>query len=459
MNMTTVGRQGADKIGPTRAQWVALALLLAGVAAGFVFHPPLILNVLARSLEIGFLIVACWRVTLAVASMTPCRPAPTPSRWPRYTILAALYDEAAVTPRLIQNLSRIDYPEEQLEGFLVLEANDQATIDAANATPRPSWLKIIVVPPGTPQTKPRALNHALSQARGELLTIYDAEDQPDPQQLRQAAARFVDDPKLGCLQAPLRIRRLDTGASPSRFLDRQFAFEYAALFEVTLPGMARLGLPFPLGGTSNHVRTSALRGVGGWDAHNVTEDADLGFRLWSAGWRMGVIDAPTWETPPGALERWLPQRTRWLKGYMQTWGVHTRSPLQLGRRGLVSLLMTLGAAIISAGAHAPTLAWLASAILVGIHAGIAPAAPVSAIAVLSLGVIAAWMTCAVGARRAGLRYGTADMLSAPAYWSLLSLALVHAIWRLIVEPYVWDKTQHDADQPTSDAMDAGREAA
>lgn len=459
MNATSEGRQCADRIGPTRAQWLLIALIAGVLALGLVLRPALTLFCLSCVIAVGFLIAAVWRFVLVVVSLAPHHRTPTPARWPRYTILAALHDEAAVTPRLISNLSRIDYPHNRLEGFLVLEAHDQATIDVAMATPKPSWLKIIIVPPGSPQTKPRALNHALSQAKGELLTIYDAEDEPDPQQLRQSAARFAADPKLGCLQAPLRIRRIDKAPSPSRFLDRQFAFEYAALFEVILPGMARLGLPFPLGGTSNHVRISALRGVGGWDAHNVTEDADLGFRLWSAGWGMGVIEAPTWETPPGALERWLPQRTRWLKGYMQTWGVHTRSPLQLGRRGLVSLLMTLGAAIVSAGAHAPTLAWLASAVLIGVHAGITPATPIVAISVLSLGVIAAMMTCAVGARRAGLRYGLTDILSAPAYWSLLSLAFVHAFWRLIVEPYVWDKTQHDAEHGASDAMDAGREAA
>jgi cellulose synthase/poly-beta-1,6-N-acetylglucosamine synthase-like glycosyltransferase len=333
------------------------------------------------------------------------------------------------------------------------------------AAHRPGWLRLLIVPPGTPQTKPRALNHALAFATGELLTIYDAEDTPDPGQLREAAARFAEAPHMGCLQAPLRIRR--NRGPLSTFLDRQFAFEYAALFEVSLPGMARLNLPFPLGGTSNHMRTAALRGVGGWDAHNVTEDADLGFRLWSAGWRLGVLEAPTWETPPGAMERWLPQRTRWLKGYMQTWGVHTRAPFALGKRGFLSLVMTLGAAIVSAACHAPALAWLASALLVGLHAGVTPAAPIGSFAVLALGVLAAWMGCAVGARRVGLDYRLTDMLAAPAYWSLLSLAFVHAVWRLIVAPHVWDKTAHDADVETAAGvesapvvtLDAGREAA
>lgn len=341
----------------------------------------------------------------------------------------------------------------------MLEAHDATTLAAVEAAPRPDWLRVLIAPPGAPQTKPRALNFALTQATGAFLTIYDAEDAPHPAQLREAAARFMQDPALGCLQAPLRIK--DRSHAPrSAFLDRQFALEYASLFEVTLRGMARLGLPFPLGGTSNHIRMTALRQAGGWDAYNVTEDADLGFRLWRNGWRLGVVASPTLETPPGPFDRWLPQRTRWLKGYMQTWGVHTREPFGLGLRGLAAFVMTVGTAIVSALAHAPALAWLSSAVLVGLASGLSPAVPVTAIGVLMMGAIAAWMGCAVGARRAGLGYGLADMAGAPLYWSLLSLAFLHAAWRLVTEPFVWDKTPHERDRDRSDPCeDAGREAA
>ena len=454
-------QNGASRRTPSGFQVTILILLTLTSVVALIRWPQTAFDVALVLFQAAFVVCALWKAVIGVASLRRFAPVPRPIEWPRYTILAALYDEAAVTPQLITNLSRIDYPAHRLEAFIVLEAHDEATLAAAQATPKPPWLKILIAPPGSPQTKPRALNYAPGHATGDLVTIYDAEDRPHPQQLRQAAARFVAQPRLGCLQAPLRIR--PSGRTGSAFLDRQFAFEYAALFEVTLPGMARLGLTFPLGGTSNHIRMTALRAAGGWDAHNVTEDADLGFRLWSLGWRLDVIDCPTWETPPGALDRWLPQRTRWLKGYMQTWGVHTRRPLGLGRRGLLSLVMTLGAGILSAAAHAPTLAWLASALMVGLHAGIAPATPVGSLGVLALGVIAAWMGCAVGAKRAGLDYRLGDMLAAPAYWSLLSLAFVHAAWRLVVEPHVWDKTPHDGDVQTTEltvvAQDSGREAA
>lgn len=394
----------------------------------------------------GFLTVAAWRTALILLSAVRPAPAPEPAVWPRYTVVAALYHEAEVVGQLIERLSRIDYPADRLQGLLVLEAHDHDTIAAALATPRPDWLDVFVIPPGKPQTKPRALNCALAHATGDLLTVYDAEDDPDPLQLREAASRFAADPtgRLACLQAPLRIRRgRKSDASP--FLDQQFAAEYASLFETALPGIARLGLPFPLGGTSNHFRTDVLSAVEGWDAWNVTEDADLGFRLWSRGWRLGVISRPTWETPPGGLDNWLPQRTRWLKGYMQTWGVHTRAPWRLGWRGGVALVLTVGAGLVSAALHGLSLAWVAAAVLVALTAGLPPGTPALALSVLVLGAASAWLSCAIGARRAGVAYGPTDMITAPAYWALLSLAFVHAAWRLVLDPYAWDKTRHRRD--------------
>lgn len=434
-------------------QLVGLVLMLAGVLAMARFEPGLAGNILLYGVASLFLAMAVWRVALVFLSRSQPPTTPDPAVWPRYTIVAALHDEVEVVGQLIENLSQIDYPQDRLQGLLVLEAHDHATIAAALAAPRPDWLEVFIAPPGAPQTKPRALNCALDRATGELLTVYDAEDDPDPLQLKEAAARFAQDQtgRLACLQAPLRIRRKHRGPSPSRFLDRQFAAEYAALFEVFIPGMVRLGLPFPLGGTSNHFRVEVLRRVGGWDPFNVTEDADLGFRLWRNGWRQGVIARPTWETPPGDLDAWLPQRTRWLKGYMQTFGVHTRRAWRLGLAGLFSLLATLGAGLGSAAIHGPSLAWFAASVSVAAMAGLPPQMPLLAPVVCIIGALSAWTACSVGARRAGVDYRPTDMLAAPAYWSLLSLAFLHAAWRVLSEPFLWNKTPHRADTPPKTA--------
>jgi len=419
----------------------------------FRFVPSLASAILVYGVATLFLAMAAWRVVLIILSRRPPSRVADPAVWPRYTIVAALHDEVEVVGQLIENLSQIDYPPDRLQGLLVLEAHDHATIAAALSAPRPDWLEVFIAPPGAPQTKPRALNCALDRATGDLLTVYDAEDDPDPLQLREAAVCFAQDrtDRLACLQAPLRIRRKHRGPSSSPFLDRQFAAEYAALFEVLIPGMARLGLPFPLGGTSNHFRVDVLRRIGGWDAFNVTEDADLGFRLWRNGWRQGVITRPTWETPPGDLDNWLPQRTRWLKGYMQTFGVHTRRAWRLGPAGLFSLFVSLGAGLASAAIHGPSLAWFAASVSVAAMAGLPPQMPLLAPVVCIIGALSAWTACSVGARRAGIDYRPTDMLAAPAYWSLLSLAFLHAAWRVVSEPFLWNKTPHRADAPPKTA--------
>jgi cellulose synthase/poly-beta-1,6-N-acetylglucosamine synthase-like glycosyltransferase len=431
-------------------QWLVLLLALLALAAAVVLAPAALAPAAALTTQIAFGVCAAWRILLAVVSLG--RPAPPPPTvLPTYAVLVALHDEAAVAAQLVSALAQIDYPADRLEGFLLLEAHDQATLAAIEATDRPEWLRVLIVPPGFPRTKPRALNYGLARCRAEYVTVYDAEDRPDPLQLQEAVARFAADHggRMACLQAPLRIVR--AGPTTSPFLDRQFALEYASLFEVTLPALTRLGLPFPLGGTSNHFRADVLREIGGWDAHNVTEDADLGFRLHREGYRLGVLTRPTLETPPGDLQDWLPQRTRWMKGFMQTWGVHTRRPWRLGARGALSLIMTLGMALASAAAHAPSVAWVSASILVAAAMGLTPAIPQTAVIVLSAGVLCAWLTSAIGARRAELAYGPVEMLEAPAYWSLLSVAFGHAVWRLIAEPFAWDKTPHRPDV----AADAG----
>lgn len=427
------------------AQRVLIVAVFGPLTAGLSLAPEATLFLMMVAAQLGILLLAGFRIVLVFASHEPSSPVlPSQDILPAYTILAALHDEAEVVPQLVSRLAAIDYPADRLQGMLLIEAHDAATLAAASAIVRPAWLDIVVVPPGRPLTKPRALNHGLGLATGTLLTVYDAEDHPDPQQLREAASRFAAsaDHRLACLQAPLRI----AGSLPGHaFLQRQFAIEYASLFEVTLPGLAKLGMPFPLGGTSNHFRTDVLRKVCGWDPFNVTEDADLGFRLWRQGWHLGVMTCPTHEIPPNALEDWLPQRTRWLKGFMQTWGVHTRHLGRLQLAGLGALVLTIGGTLASAAIHALAVSWLLATVMISTLAGLSPMPPVFAISVMILGTAAAWLSGQIGARRAGVPYSANDMILSPIYWSLMTLAFAHAAWRVVAEPFIWDKTRHRPD--------------
>src|SRR6185312_3160425 len=214
---------------------------------------------------------------------------------------------------------------------LVLEADDAETIAAAEAV-REAGFELVLVPEGVPRTKPKAANFALQFARGEYLVIYDAEDRPEPDQLLKAVAAFRAGPRtLACVQARLNFYNAD-----HNWLTRMFALDYALWFDMLLPGLDRIGMPMPLGGTSNHFRTAILRDIGGWDAFNVTEDADIGIRLAQLGYRVSMLDSTTFEEAPLRFGVWLRQRSRWLKGYMQTWLVHMRDPVSLMRRTGIS---------------------------------------------------------------------------------------------------------------------------
>lgn len=441
---------------PPAAWQVAAPSVLIGTLAGLgVAIPDVAHLLLALLLSLPFLCVVALRIAAMGQMATPAAPrlAPLPGGdgcgepWPLYSILVPLYDETAVLPRLIKALGALDYPSERLDIILILEAADAATRGAVTAINLPAHFRTVVVPDAAPRTKPKALNYALSVASGDLVVIYDAEDVPDPDQLKRAVAAFRAGPEdLVCLQARLHIDEARQG-----FLARQFAIEYAALFDGLLPALERLDLPVPLGGTSNHFKAAALREAGAWDPFNVTEDADLGIRLARRGLKVGTLASTTWEEAPPDLPNWLRQRTRWLKGWMVTYLVHTREPRQLGRdlgpRRHWGFHVLMGGMLLSVLAYPVGLALLGLAI----HEGRLLAAPESdverwlwwASAVnLGLGFASAITLGMVAVARRGRGHLARWAVLMPLYWLLISIAGYRALWQLVREPYRWEKTRH-----------------
>ena len=318
---------------------------------------------------------------------------------------------------------------------------------AVAALELPEFFDIIVVPAGLPQTKPRALNYALQFARGQLLTIYDAEDMPEPMQLRKASAQFANSPhELACLQAELAFYNPN-----ENWLTRQFTVEYATLFKLILPGLASQRLPILLGGTSNHFRISILRELGAWDPFNVTEDADLGLRLARAGYGTAALDSITYEEANPVFGNWLQQRSRWLKGFLQTWLVHMRSPVLLGQEigfdGFWAMqAMTFGL-IVSALFHPFLLGHAAYVILSGTLALQAVNLPMAILAGLNIAVLFAGYAFSIYAgyyalRRKQIKGWWFVLATMPCYWMLMSLAGWMALWQFIFNPFHWNKTTH-----------------
>ena len=296
-----------------------IAGLSAAGIAGAIAAPQLALMVLLALLAVPFLMVAALR-TLALWDLMSREAGPTEGmemlgddELPSYSVLVPLFREAGVVPHLLQALRGIDYPRDKLDVLLLVESIDVETQAALAETKLDAHMRVIVVPDGAPRTKPRALQYALQLTRGMNVVVFDAEDVPEPDQLRRAAAALAAGAgRLGCLQGRLNIYNPDAS-----WFTRQFAIEYTALFDCILPLLQRLRLPVPLGGTSNHFPRAVLDAVGGWDPFNVTEDADLGIRLARCGYEVGVLASTTWEEAPATASVWSGQRRRWLKGWMR----------------------------------------------------------------------------------------------------------------------------------------------
>ncbi len=371
---------------------------------------------------------------------------------PRYSVLVPIYDEAAIVPQLVQSLAELDYPRDKLEVIILAEEDDVQTLQALSAAHLPTFICVVRVPPSQPRTKPKALNIGLALARGRYVTIYDAEDRPEINQLRLAVEAFegqkAKPPKrLACVQASLNI----TNANAS-LLTRHFALDYLALFDVFLPALSRFNLPIPLGGTSNHFRRDVLVEVGGWDPFNVTEDADLGIRLARLGYGTQMIASTTYEEAPTRFGPWIRQRSRWFKGWWQTWLVHMRQPVrllrELGPTGfLVFQILVLGM-LISVLIHPIFLIvtlWAFSGfsgpLFTGAN-GLSDALMTLNIANFVMGYLAAAALSGAGAERRGVK-GTAPVIvTIPWFWMCLSAAGVLALWDLVRRPHHWHKTPH-----------------
>ena len=425
--------------GPGPEQKLLWASLVIAATMALILWPSTTLSYVRTGLWVLFLVVSVIRgIAVFLSAPTQIEPPKRArgGRLPIYSIIVPLYKEANMVKQMVRNLKALNYPHKALDVIFAIEADDSQTFHALTRQRLPSWMRIIIAPPGSPQTKPRACNVALDQAVGSLVVIYDAEDRPHPDQLMEAAYRFMAvDEQLACLQAPLRIL-------PGKgFWCRQFALEYAAHFETFLPALAKVGSAVPLGGTSNHLRVETLRQLGGWDPYNVTEDADLGFRLASAGFRTEMLTLPTWETPTARFSVWLPQRSRWLKGYMQTLIVWTKSRSGLSLANQASLWLTLGVSVLSALIHGPiALLLLVQSILA--VCGWGPFISSTGLVLVATAWTSAALSMSVGAKRAGIDLQAKDLALAVAYWPLATLAAARAFYQLLFKPYYWDKTPH-----------------
>ncbi|MBL1077854.1 glycosyltransferase [Nocardia sp. 2] len=435
----------------------AIATLVAMVAFALAFPLPALVTVMAVC-TLGYTAVMLDRVVIFARGMSrdailtvdddTARALPD-SELPPYTILVPAYGEPEVVGDLVAALNGLDYPRDKMQALLLLEEDDAPTIEAAHRAgigeAGSEHITIVLVPAADPRTKPKACNYGLHAATGDIVTIYDAEDIPDPLQLRRVVAAFATLPRsVVCVQAKLAFHN-----ARQNLLTAWFTMDYGLWFSFLLPGLMRSDAPIPLGGTSNHFRRNVLVDIGAWDPYNVTEDADLGVRIAARGYATAVIDSVTLEEANPDAINWIRQRSRWYKGYLQSWLVHIRRPLALWREiGPVSFLrFTLILAGTPIIAYLNLVFWFVTlAWILGQPSVIEDMFPAAvyfpALLALVLGNAATVYMNLVACRENGRPDLLLACLTSPLYWLLMAVASAKGCWQLLRNPSYWEKTFH-----------------
>jgi cellulose synthase/poly-beta-1,6-N-acetylglucosamine synthase-like glycosyltransferase len=378
---------------------------------------------------------------------------------PVYTILVPLYREAAVVGRLTGSIARLDYPKTKLDVKLIVEEDDEETIAVIRAMSLPAHFRVVVVPDQQPKTKPKACNYGLIQAEGKYVVIFDAEDRPEADQLKKVVLAFRKaEERIVCVQCKLNYFNRS-----QNILTRWFTSEYSNWFDLLMPGLDASDAPIPLGGTSNHFVTDKLVALGAWDPFNVTEDADLGIRLHKAGFKTAIIDSTTYEEANSDLYNWIRQRSRWVKGYIQTWLVHMRHPRelihQLGFKGWLSFQLIIGGTFI--GFLLNPIYWTLTSFWAMTQAGLIrtlfPGFVYYAAAVgLFIGNFTFTYVNVAGSMRRGYYDLVKYALLSPLYWALMSIGAWKGFLQLFYRPFYWEKTVHGLDLAHEAAPAPGR---
>ncbi|MBI2621968.1 MAG: glycosyltransferase, partial [Candidatus Levybacteria bacterium] len=440
----------------TLSQKIIILLLLTDIALGLYINPLLTLQILIGILSTIYFIDVLFNFYLISKSLDKTNEITSTDEeignlkdadLPLYTILCPLYREARVIPQFLDAIEKLSWPNDKLDVILLLEEDDSETIEKAAKMNLPSYVRTIVVPHSIPKTKPKACNFGLAHAKGEYIVVYDAEDIPDPLQLKKAFLGFKKaDKNVICLQAKLNYYN-----SHQNLLTRFFTAEYSLWFGLTLPGLVSLDTTLPLGGTSNHFKIESLKEVEGWDPFNVTEDADLGVRLFNKGYKTGMLDSETLEEANSRVGNWLRQRSRWIKGYMQTYLVHTRGSSRSVNGGSKhSLIFHLIVGGKLAFVLINPFLWLATFSYFALFAYVGPAIEavyptvVFYMAVFSLlfGNFLFLYYYMIAVAKKGQWNLVKFVIFVPLYWAMLSLGAFIALYQLILKPHYWEKTVH-----------------
>jgi cellulose synthase/poly-beta-1,6-N-acetylglucosamine synthase-like glycosyltransferase len=445
----------------TRQQKQAIVAVALVIVVALIFAPLRTAQVLIGLCTLFYVISTLYKFAVIRASLSPSaimRFSPEeiaraePREWPTYSVLVPMYKEPETLKQMVNALIAMDYPADKKDVQFLLEEDDDLTLDAARTLTMPPGFRVTKIPPSFPRTKPKACNIGLYLAKGDYLVIYDAEDMPEPDQLKKAVLAFEASPKnVACVQS-----RLNYYNPRQNVLTRWFTAEYSAWFDLQLPGLSAMGAVIPLGGTSNHFKIDILRDLMGWDAYNVTEDCDLGVRLARAGFATRMLETTTWEEACSVLPFWIKQRTRWQKGYIQTWFVHMRQPWKLARElGFVNFLhyqLLIGggpfSVLINPIFWAMALVWFVFRPEGVSHLFPGPIFAAGAGCLFLGNFVFIYINLLGCCKRKNDDLMWWALLT-PIYWLMMSYSGWRALFQFFHDPFVWEKTQHGLNKGAS----------
>lgn len=387
--------------------------------------------------------------------------------FPKISLLIPAYREAVVLRDCIKGACEAEYPRNKLEIIVLTEKGDTDTISVANEAKREFGIKHIQIETtDEPRGKPRALNQALRGVDSDIIGVLDAEDVIEPLLFKKAAYKI----QIGNYDAVQGI--LDMVNEDDGLKNLHFRAEYGYWFRMYLPALESAGYPIPLGGTSNFIRTKVLKEIGGWDSYNLTEDFELGLRLYNNNKSVGLDDSietttrakdlsllqnkyeynvsamktVTKEESPLYVKSWIRQRTRWQRGKIQTLrGMYANPP--------ENRLKRLHSTIMSFIPHVSVISFTGVILSVYVFAsGIPLPYPIlifSYADLLCVGVYSAMQGMgylkSIRGRRSRFRKLKALFIAmtTPLYWILLYIADIRALKQEYVDKAIfWEKTEH-----------------
>lgn len=371
---------------------------------------------------------------------------------PIYTIILPVRDEEySILKNLLDSINNLDYPKDKFDIKFVVDEEDIKTIEAGKELLKKFNFDLIIVPDYRIKSKPLSCNYALKFIKGEYITIYDAEDRPEKYQLKKAIQKFKE---LGndyvCLQASLHFYN-----KYKNFLTYCFSIEYSMWFDFTIRSIDKFGSFFPLGGTSNHFKAKKLLELGKWDGFNVTEDAELGVRIARAGYKVSYLNSITEEECPITIHAWIKQRTRWIKGFMQTFCEYMFFKKPICIKSTINFkpirklkffdIITFNLFIMM------SFFFFITMMVIFLNLDIATNIKdfklliiMSYINIFSF-LIMTYMSFIIIIVKNKIKFNVFYLILFPFYWILHYIAGVRACYYLIVKPFYWAKTKHGID--------------